>query len=146
MRIQGKKFDTIIYVSVLEHIADDMQEFEKANELLSPTGKLLIFVPALPFLYAPIDADTGHVRRYTMQRLKQLTQDAGMGLVSIKYFETVGIIPYLIVYKLLRRRVITNSSTGFYNNVILPISMAVYKITRGRLVGKNLVLIASKAK
>ncbi len=146
LRIQGKKFDTIIYVSVLEHIADDTQEFEKANELLSPTGKLLIFVPALPFLYAPIDADTGHVRRYTMQRLKQLTQDAGMGLVSLKYFETVGIIPYLIVYKLLRRRVITNSSTGFYNNVILPISMAVYKITRGRLVGKNLVLIASKAK
>ena len=39
-----------------------------------------------------------------------------MDIVSLNYFETVGIIQYFIVYKLLRRRAITNSSTGFYNN------------------------------
>ena len=142
---EGKKFDTVIYVSVLEHISDDLREFEAAKDLLSAGGKLLIFVPALPFLYAPIDANTGHIRRYTKARFKQLSRQAGMDIVSLNYFETVGIIPYLIVYKLLRRRAITNSSTGFYNNVILPASLALYRLTRGHLIGKNLVLIARKA-
>jgi SAM-dependent methyltransferase len=141
----NKKFDTVIYVSVLEHINDDLREFEAAKSVLSGGGKLLIFVPALPILYAPIDADTGHVRRYTKSRFKQLARDSGMDIVSLNYFETVGIIPYFIVYKLLRRRAITNSSTGFYNNFILPASLAIYRLTRGRLVGKNLVLIARKA-
>ena len=142
---EGKKFDTIIYLSVLEHISDDLQEFESAQGLLNAGGKLLIFVPALPFLFAPIDANTGHIRRYTKSRFKQLSSQVGMEIVSLNYFETVGIIPYLIVYKLLRRRTITNSSTGFYNNVILPASLALYRLTRGRLIGKNLVLIARKA-
>ena len=142
---EQRRFDTIIYVSVLEHISDDLREFESAKRLLNSGGKLLIFVPALPILYAPIDADTGHVRRYTKSRFKQLARDSGMDIVSLNYFETVGIIPYFIVYKLLRRRAITNSSTGFYNNVILPASLAIHRLTRGRLVGKNLVLIARKA-
>ena len=142
---QQKSFDTIIYVSVLEHIDDDICEFVSAKSLLNSGGKLLIFVPALPVLYAPIDADTGHVRRYTKSRFKQLARDSGMDIVSLNYFETVGIIPYFIVYKILRRRAITNSSTGFYNNVILPASLALYRLSRGKLIGKNLVLIARKA-
>jgi SAM-dependent methyltransferase len=140
-----QKFDTVIYVSVLEHISDDLREFELAKSVLNDGGKLLIFVPALPALYSPIDAHSGHVRRYTKSRFKELSRSVGMEIVSLNYFETVGILPYLIVYKLLRRRAITNSSTGFYNNVILPASLAIYRLTRGRLIGKNLVLIARKA-
>lgn len=139
-----RTFDTVIYVSVLEHIADDLHEFVLAKGALRPGGRLLVFVPALPALYSQIDANTGHIRRYTKQRFRELTKSAGLELVSLRYFETVGIIPYLIVYKLLRRRVITSSSTSIYNNVILPLSMFLYRITRGHLIGKNLVLVARK--
>ena len=65
LKEQERKFDTVIYVSVLEHIADDLREFKLAKDVLTPGGKILIFVPALPFLYSPIDANTGHIRRYT---------------------------------------------------------------------------------
>ena len=146
LKEQERKFDTVIYVSVLEHIADDLREFKLAKDVLTPGGKILIFVPALPFLYSPIDANTGHIRRYTKKRFKQLIQDAELEITLLKYFETVGILPYLIVYKILRRQTITDSSTGLYNNVILPLSLFTYRLTRGRLVGKNLVLIAGKAK
>jgi hypothetical protein len=44
----------------------------------------------------------------------------------------------------LRRASITASSTGLYNNVILPLSALVDKVLRGRLIGKNLVLVARK--
>jgi len=141
---EGQKFDAILYVSVLEHIFDDQGEFKKAEASLNVGGKLLIFVPALEFLFARIDAETGHFRRYTKSRLARLTAEAGLKIVYLKYFETVGIIPYLIIYKLLRRRDITKSSTGIYNNLVLPLSMIVYRLSRGRLLGKNLVLVAQK--
>lgn len=141
---EGQKFDAIIYVSVLEHIFDDQGEFKSAEASLNVGGKLLIFVPALEFLFARIDAETGHFRRYTKSRLAHLTAEAGLKIVSLKYFETVGIIPYLVIYKLLRRRDITKSSTGVYNNLVLPLSMIFYRLSRGRLLGKNLVLVAQK--
>ena len=139
-----KVFDTVIYLNVMEHIADDLGEFNKAKAVLKPGGKLLVYVPALPWLYSQIDAETGHVRRYTKKLLREVTAKSGFKLVSLDYFEVVGIIPYLIVYKLLRRRVVTGSSSGFYNKAILPLSLILHKIMRGRLVGKNLVLVASK--
>lgn len=141
----NKKFDTVIYVSVLEHISDDLREFQLSKSVLNEGGKLLIFVPALPVLYSPIDSHSGHVRRYTKSRFKELSRSVGIEIVSLNYFETIGIIPFFIVYKLLRRSEITKTSTGFYNNVILPASLAIYRLTRGRMIGKNLVLIARKA-
>jgi len=141
---EGQKFDAILYVSVLEHIFDDQGEFRSAAASLNVGGKLLIFVPALEFLFSRIDAETGHFRRYTKSRLKSLAGEAGLKVVSLKYFETVGIIPYLIIYKFMRRREITKSSTGLYNNLVLPLSRIVYRLSRGRLLGKNLVLVAQK--
>ena len=141
---KNKIFDTVIYLNVMEHISDDLGEFNKAKAILKPGGKLLVYVPALPWLYSQIDADTGHVRRYTKKLLREVTAKSGFEIVSLDYFEVVGIIPYLIVYKLLRRRVVTGSSSGFYNKAILPLSLILHRIMRGRLVGKNLVLVASK--
>ena len=141
---KNKIFDTVIYLNVMEHISDDLGEFNKAKAILKPGGKLLVYVPALPWLYSQIDSDTGHVRRYTKKLLREVTAKSGFEIVSLDYFEVVGIIPYLIVYKLLRRRVVTGSSSGFYNKAILPLSLILHRIMRGRLVGKNLVLIARK--
>ena len=141
---KNKIFDTVIYLNVMEHISDDLGEFNKAKAILKPGGKLLVYVPALPWLYSQTDADTGHVRRYTKKLLREVTAKSGFEIVSLDYFEVVGIIPYLIVYKLLRRRVVTGSSSGFYNKAILPLSLILHRIMRGRLVGKNLVLVASK--
>ncbi len=141
---KNKAFDTVIYLNVMEHIADDLGEFVKAKGMLKPGGKLLVYVPALPWLYSQIDIDTGHARRYTKKMLREVTTKSGLDVVSLQYFEVVGIIPYLIVYKLLRRRVVTDSSSGFYNKAILPLSLMLHKIMRGRLIGKNLVLIARK--
>lgn len=141
---EGRTFDTVLCVSVLEHIADDRREFAMAAAALRPGGRYLVFVPAMPLLYSRIDRETGHVRRYTKRRFRELCNGAGLEVVSLRYFEVLGILPYLLVYKLLRRATITSSSTGVYNNVILPLSSLVDKVLRGRLIGKNLVLVARK--
>ena len=58
-------FDTVIYVNVLEHIEDDVSELVYVNNVLMRGGHLLIFVPALPWLYSNLDREIGHFRRYT---------------------------------------------------------------------------------
>ena len=141
---EGRTFDTVLCVSVLEHIADDRREFAMAASMLRPGGHYLVFVPAMPLLYARIDRETGHVRRYTKRRFRELCRGAGLEVVSLRYFEVLGILPYLVVYKFLRRASITSSSTGVYNNVILPLSALLDKVLRGRLIGKNLVLVARR--
>ena len=57
-------FDTILYVDVLEHIADDAAELARARRLLTPEGNLVVLAPAHQSLFSPFDAAVGHYRRY----------------------------------------------------------------------------------
>jgi SAM-dependent methyltransferase len=141
---QAREFDTVLYVSVLEHIEDDLREFKEARKVLTTGGNLIIFVPALQWLYSRNDAATGHVRRYSRKRLEWLAQVSGYEVSLLRHFEVVGIIPYLVICRLLRRIADDAGSKGLYNNVILPLSALVDKVLRGRLIGKNLVLVARK--
>jgi 2-polyprenyl-3-methyl-5-hydroxy-6-metoxy-1,4-benzoquinol methylase len=62
-------FDAVLYVDVLEHIADDLSELRRAAVHLRPGGVLVILVPAHPRLYSAFDAAIGHYRRYTKSML-----------------------------------------------------------------------------
>ena len=61
---QERKFDTILYMDVLEHIEDDEKEINRALEQLKPGGNIVFFVPAYQFLYSDFDKAIGHVKRY----------------------------------------------------------------------------------
>ena len=64
-KVNDKRSDPVIYVNVLEHIEDDASELAAAHDSLNPDGHLLLFVPALPWLYSEFDRQVGHFRRYT---------------------------------------------------------------------------------
>ena len=61
---QEKKFDTILYMDVLEHIENDEKEINKALKQLNSGGYLIFFVPAYQFLYSDFDKAIGHIKRY----------------------------------------------------------------------------------
>ena len=48
-------YDAVVMVNVLEHIEDDRAAARGLFAAMKPGGKLLIFVPALPFLYSELD-------------------------------------------------------------------------------------------
>ena len=60
----NEKFDTIIYLDVLEHIEKDKEEVLNAYSKLNKDGHLIISVPAFNFLYSKFDEDIGHQKRY----------------------------------------------------------------------------------
>jgi SAM-dependent methyltransferase len=63
------RFDTILYVDVLEHIGADKEELEEAYRLLRSGGHLIVLSPAHQFLYTIFDQGLGHYRRYSRRTL-----------------------------------------------------------------------------
>ncbi|MCA1616275.1 MAG: class I SAM-dependent methyltransferase [Acidobacteria bacterium] len=135
--------DTVLYVNVLEHIEDDRRELERARATLRPGGHLCVFVPALPWLYGTADAAFGHHRRYTRGGLERLVASAGFRVVRLRHFDLAGILPWFVLFRVLKRPSITAGQAKWYDRLVVPalrrLESAVAPPT-----GKNLLLVAQR--
>jgi hypothetical protein len=78
---------TAISGELPEHTEEDEAELKRYSQLLrARRGALCLFVPARPEIYAPIDKDFGHFRRYTYSELRQKLQRAGFTIEHQHYF------------------------------------------------------------
>jgi 2-polyprenyl-3-methyl-5-hydroxy-6-metoxy-1,4-benzoquinol methylase len=142
---QAGGFDAVLYLNVLEHIADDAQELRLAARMLRPGGALLVFGPALEWLYSELDYRAGHYRRYSLRRLRALASAAGFKVVSARYFDVLGVLPYLVVYRLARHDDIAGSTLWGYDRAVVPLSRLLQRAVRRPPLGKNVILVAVKA-
>jgi SAM-dependent methyltransferase len=134
------RFDSVLYVNVLEHIEDDAAELATARAALHPSGHLLVFVPALPWLFSPLDRQVGHYRRYVRKDLVRLVARAGFSAVQARYFDIAGILPWYVNFVLLRNT-IGGRSVSAYDKLVVPLMRRIEE----RLppcIGKNVILIA----
>jgi 2-polyprenyl-3-methyl-5-hydroxy-6-metoxy-1,4-benzoquinol methylase len=100
----GQRFDTIIMVNVLEHVADDEGTLRMLSEHLAPNGRLHILVPAHPALYGEVDRQAGHVRRYRREELGQKIRESGLQLERLRHFNMLGAAGWWVNICLLRRK------------------------------------------
>lgn len=135
-------FDSITYVNVLEHVQDDETELSYMYQALKPGGHILIFVPALSWLYSEVDRQVGHYRRYHAKNLVSLVQAAGFDIVKAKYFDIAGILPWYIAFVLLKQTP-TRSNVSIYDRFVVPVMRKVESIVTPPI-GKNILLIARK--
>jgi 2-polyprenyl-3-methyl-5-hydroxy-6-metoxy-1,4-benzoquinol methylase len=141
---QAGGYDAVLYLNVLEHIADDAQELHLAARVLRPGGALLVFGPALEWLYSELDYRAGHYRRYSLRRLRALASAAGFEVVSCRYFDVLGVLPYLVVYRLSRHDDIAGSTLWGYDRVVVPLSRLIQRAVPHPPLGKNVILVAVK--
>jgi SAM-dependent methyltransferase len=137
-----------IYTSnVLEHIENDTAVLKELYEALIPGGVIGIYVPAHPILYSTMDKKIGHVRRYTRSELRQKVIGAGFSIQSTTYDEFLGFFASALVkivgYKN-KANLGSQRSLLFYDKVIYPISRILDSFGLKYLIGKNLILIATK--
>ena len=135
-------FDSVVYNNVLEHVKEDQTELETVHEVLKPGGRVLIFVPALQWLYSEFDRSVGHYRRYEMKSAVNLIKRAGFEVEKAKYFDLLGVLPWLVVVKLLKARLGANK-VGLYDNIGVPVTRFIEKLIDIPL-GKNLLLVGRK--
>ncbi len=76
-------FAAVLALDVIEHIDDDRDAVAHLGSLLSPQGRLIVSVPALPELTSEFDAIQGHRRRYTPDSLRAAFEGTGLEVESI---------------------------------------------------------------
>ncbi|MBF0357594.1 MAG: methyltransferase [Magnetococcales bacterium] len=135
--------DAFVLVNVLEHIQDDDRAIMAMSDKLKVGGMLLVFVPALPFLFSKMDAGLGHYRRYKLSDLQKQVEVANLTVIDIRYFDILGILPWWLINTLGKQTRFNPQMVGLYDKVGVPIT----RFMEGLVIppiGKNIILIARK--
>lgn len=115
------RFDTVLYVDVLEHIADDRGELERVSTHLEPGGRLIVLAPAHAWLYSPFDAAVGHVRRYTRATLAAVKPDP-LEQEAMFYLDSVGLLASTANRWLLKAPMPSPAQIRLWDGVMVPAS------------------------
>jgi SAM-dependent methyltransferase len=140
-RLREGRVDTIIGVNVLEHIADDCRTLAAIAKVLPSGGKLLLFVPALPWLFGSLDVAFGHRRRYCKVELERKVTEVGFQILDLKFMNFPGLVSWFVAGHILRSHTISPRMVRFYDRWVVPI----VTVIEGRVtapVGPSLMLIA----
>ncbi len=79
----------IVMLDVLEHVENDRAALMAVAARLKPDARLLLTVPAMPFLWSRHDEDHHHFRRYTASSLRAVAEAAGLKVEMMSYFNTL---------------------------------------------------------
>ncbi len=143
----NKQYDFVYTSNVLEHIKDDREALDLIAGKMKNNSKIAIYVPAFPILFSGLDYKVGHFRRYTKKELRKKVSASGFSIIQIEYSDSIGFFGTLIL-KLFRidtgKALGSESFQKFYDSILHPISMRVDKLGMKKVLGKNLLLIATK--
>lgn len=81
----GKRFTLILFLDVLEHLANPAAALRHAIRLLDSQGRILITLPAFRMLWTAHDDLNDHRDRYTRASLCRLASQSGISLIDQKY-------------------------------------------------------------
>lgn len=132
-----EKFDTIIYIDVIEHIEKDGEEMERAASRLNAGGRVIVLSPAHQWLFTPFDAAIGHFRRYNRPMLRGITPP-NLRLERMIYLDSVGLLLSLGNLLFLRQSMPTKAQLRFWDRMVIPISRVVDRCLFGSA-GKTIV-------
>ncbi|MBI1762635.1 MAG: class I SAM-dependent methyltransferase [Acidobacteria bacterium] len=99
---QSESFDTVLLLDVLEHV-NDCAALRELYRILQPGGRLILTVPALPWLWSYRDEAAGHLRRYTRRQLRAVLNESGFEVRQIRYYQFL-LLPLVLATRWLGRR------------------------------------------
>jgi SAM-dependent methyltransferase len=133
----GDLYDAILYIDVLEHIADDRAELAAAARHLKPGGRLAVLSPAHEWLMTPFDIAIGHHRRYTKATLAAAAP-AGLERERLDYLDAAGLFLSLGNRLFLKSAHPTAAQILFWDRRVIPVSRVVDHLL-ARRAGKSVL-------
>ena len=140
--VEGQRFDTIIYIDVLEHIEDDKDELRRAAGHLRPEGSLIVLSPAHQILRSPFDTALGHLRRYNRAMLRKISP-AGTRLVLLRYLDSMGVAALTANALILRQSLPRQWELRLWDRCMVPVSRVLDKLLVYSF-GKSIVAVWQK--
>jgi hypothetical protein len=135
----SERFEAILYLDVVEHIANDAAELLRATHYLAPGGRLIVLVPAHQFLFSPFDTAIGHHRRYSRRSLRRIgPKNARLNQVLL--LDSAGLLASLANKLVLHSANPSLKQIHFWDRTLVPLSRALDRFTFYR-VGKSALAI-----
>jgi hypothetical protein len=138
------KYNTIIYLDVLEHIKNDSKEIINAYNSLKKNGYLIINVPAFQYLYSKFDEDLMHFKRYSKQDFKKILHMLKIYNYKMLYFDCFGYF-----FSVLSKIFIKNYKINFGSKILIWNKLMPLSIFFDRLFfnffGKSLIVFIKKS-
>ncbi len=94
-----ERFDLIFLFDVLEHISDERGFLEALIFHLAPGGHLILNVPAGQWAFSEYDEAAGHVRRYSIEMLREAVEPTELSITNWTYWGS-PLVPILLLRKL----------------------------------------------
>lgn len=136
-------WNAILSINVLEHIENDLEELSTYYRLLQPSkGALCLFVPARPEIYASIDKDFGHFRRYTRPELQRKLRSAGFSLRYFRYYNFVGYFLWWLSFCILKKRAFDVAAVRLFDRAVFPLVHGLETHICPPPIGQSLIVIA----
>lgn len=132
-------FDLALATDVIEHVTDDRAALNELRRVVAPGGRLLVTVPAYPWLWGPHDEIYHHQRRYTLASLRSSLAASGWTPLVYSYFNSLLLAPVAVVRLAARvrhtkpdRRLDVNLTPPALNRLLLaPMELEATLIRRG---------------
>ena len=132
-----EKFDSVLYIDVLEHILDDRSELDLASRHLSENGRIVVLSPAHQWLYTAFDEALGHYRRYNRTSLGTATPEL-LELERIFYLDSAGLCASFGNRVALNSAHPTEGQLKLWDCMLVPVSRILDPLT-GYRIGKSIV-------
>jgi hypothetical protein len=105
-------------------------------------GHACLFVPARPEIYAPIDKDFGHFRRYTKPELQLKLTNAGFKVERLVYFNLIGYFAWWFNFKVLQKRIFEAGAVRTFDRMIFPAGHWMEESLMRPPIGQSLLAVA----
>jgi SAM-dependent methyltransferase len=87
--LEDGAYDLIVLLDVLEHIPEDRPALARLRAALKPDGRLLLTVPASPWMWSSHDVAHHHQRRYTMRAVRRVVEASGFTVLHRSHFNSL---------------------------------------------------------
>jgi len=135
--------DSCVCLNVLEHIEDDWRALRAMASILPSSGVIVLFVPAFPALYGPIDRNLEHHRRYTRRALRELAVSLGLHIRKLRYVNLVGFFGWWLNAHVFRREAQSETQIAVFDRAVVPLMSRVESLVPPPF-GQSLLAVLSK--
>ena len=138
-----KKFNTLLYFNVLEHVKEDKLEIQNALEKLNSGGHLVILVPAHQKIYSKLDKAVGHHKRYDINFFKD-NKFENSKIIKLHFLDLFGYSLYLLNKIFFKEETYpTNLKIFIWDKIFTPLTI-IFDFLTGYKFGKNILCIYKK--
>ncbi len=87
--LADRRYDLVALLDVLEHVEDDEGALRGIRRVMAADGRVLLTVPANPWMWSAHDTVHHHHRRYTAAALRDVAARAGFRVERLSHFNTL---------------------------------------------------------